>query len=96
MHNRLVIYQSINQFYICSWIKCHTIRFFNNTISVQVRYIIETKEVALIEYNRFIFPREYSGEGRFFVSIVLYLILIDYAMSFNLSYTCTLFSKGFN
>jgi hypothetical protein len=66
MHNRLVIYKSINQFYICSWIKCHTICFFNNTISVQVRYIIETKEVALIEYNRFIFPREYSGEGRFF------------------------------
>jgi len=25
---------------------------------------IETKEAARIEYNRFLFPHEYSGEGR--------------------------------
>jgi len=36
-----------------------------NIIIVQVRYItIETKEAARIEYNRFLFPHEYSGEGR--------------------------------
>ena len=39
--------------------------FFNNTIIVQIRYIIiETKEFACIEYNGFVFPHEYSGEGR--------------------------------
>jgi hypothetical protein len=38
--------------------------FFNNTIIVQVRYIIiETKEFACIGYNRFLFPHEYSGDG---------------------------------
>jgi hypothetical protein len=47
MHNGLVI--SINQFLSCSRITCHTICFFNNTISVQVRYIIiETKEAARV------------------------------------------------
>jgi hypothetical protein len=35
---------------------------FNNTIIVQVRYIIiETKEVARIGYNGFLFPHSYSG-----------------------------------
>jgi hypothetical protein len=44
---------------------CHTIYFFNNTIIVQVRYIIiETKEFARIGYNRFLFPHSYSGDGR--------------------------------
>jgi hypothetical protein len=44
---------------------CHTIYFFNNTIIVQVRYtIIETKEFARIGYSGFLFPHEYSGEGR--------------------------------
>ena len=44
---------------------CHTIYFFNNTIIVQVRYIIiETKEFARIGYNGFLFPHEYSFEGR--------------------------------
>jgi hypothetical protein len=62
MHNGLVI--SINQFLSCSWIKCHTICFFNNNIIVQVRYIIiETKEVARIGYNGFLFPHSYSGDG---------------------------------
>jgi hypothetical protein len=38
--------------------------FFNNTIIVQVRYIIiERKEFARIGYNGFLFPHEYSGEG---------------------------------
>jgi hypothetical protein len=38
--------------------------FFNNTIIVQVRYIIiETKEVARIGYNGFLFPHSYSGNG---------------------------------
>jgi hypothetical protein len=38
--------------------------FSNNTIIVQVRYIIiETKEVARIGYNGFLFPHEYSGNG---------------------------------
>jgi len=38
--------------------------FFNNTIIVQVRYsIIETKEAARIEYNGFLFPHSYSGDG---------------------------------
>ena len=38
------------------WIKCHTIFVFNNTIIVQVRYIIiETKEVARIGYSDFFF-----------------------------------------
>ena len=38
--------------------------FFNNTIIVQVRYIIiETKEVARIGYNGFLFPHSYSGDG---------------------------------
>ena len=33
-------------------------------IIVQVSYItIETKEVARISYNGFLFPHEYSGEG---------------------------------
>jgi hypothetical protein len=43
---------------------CHTIYFFNNTIIVQVRYIIiETKEFARIGYNGFLFPHSYSGDG---------------------------------
>ena len=47
------------------WIKCHTIWFFfNNTIIVQVRYIIiETKEIARIGYNGFLFLHSYSGNG---------------------------------
>ena len=54
---------------------CHTIYFFNNTIIVQVRYIIiETKEFARIGYNGFLFPHEYSGEA---LSIVLYLTGAD-------------------
>jgi hypothetical protein len=58
----MVIYKSINQFSSCSWIKCHTIYFFNNTIIVQVRYIIiETKEFDRTGYNGFLFPHEYSG-----------------------------------
>ena len=37
--------------------------FFNNTIIVQVRYIIiETKEFARIGYNGFLFPHSYSGD----------------------------------
>ena len=61
MHNGLVT--SINQFLSCSWIKCHTICFFN-TIIVQVRYIIiETKEVARNGYNGYLFPHSYSGDG---------------------------------
>jgi len=36
-----------------------------NIIIVQVRYItFETKEVARIEYNGFLFPHSYSCEGR--------------------------------
>jgi hypothetical protein len=47
------------------WFECHTIYFFNNTIIVQVRYIIiETKEFDRIGYNGFLFPHEYSGEGQ--------------------------------
>ena len=43
---------------------CHTIYFFNNTIIVQVRYIIiETKEVARNGYNGYLFPHSYSGDG---------------------------------
>ena len=43
---------------------CHIIYFCNNTIIVQVRYIIiETKEFARIWYNGFLIPHEYSGEG---------------------------------
>ena len=39
--------------------------FFKNTIIVQVIYIIiETKEAAGIGYSGFLFPHEYSGEGR--------------------------------
>ena len=38
--------------------------FFNNTIIVQVRYIIiETKELARIGYNGLLFPHSYSGDG---------------------------------
>jgi hypothetical protein len=38
--------------------------FFNNTIIVQVRYIIiEAKEVARNGYNGFLFPHSYSGDG---------------------------------
>jgi hypothetical protein len=38
--------------------------FFNNTIIVQVRYIIiETKEVARLGYNRFLFLHSYSDDG---------------------------------
>jgi hypothetical protein len=37
---------------------------FNNTISVQARYInTETKEVNRIGYNGFLFPHSYSGYG---------------------------------
>jgi hypothetical protein len=40
------------------------IYFCNNTIIVQVRYIIiETKEFARIGYNGFLFPHSYSGDG---------------------------------
>ena len=40
---------------------CHTIYFFNNTIIVQVRYIIiETKAFARIGYNGFLFPHSYA------------------------------------
>jgi hypothetical protein len=36
--------------------------FFNDTITVEVRYIIiETKEFARIEYNEFLFPHEHLG-----------------------------------
>ena len=55
-------------------------------VHVCIRYsIIETKEAARIGYNRFLFPHEYSGEGRgalypiraaSFVSIVLYPIRV--------------------
>ena len=34
---------------------------------------IETKEADCIGYNGFLFPHEYSGEGRGFVSIIMYL-----------------------
>ena len=38
--------------------------FFNNTIIVQVRYIIiETKEFSRIGYNGFLFSHSYSGDG---------------------------------
>jgi hypothetical protein len=38
---------------------------FNRIIIVQVKYItIETKEVARIGYNGFVFPHEYSCEDR--------------------------------
>jgi hypothetical protein len=38
--------------------------FFNNTIIVQVRYIIiETKEVARLGYNGFLFLHSYSDDG---------------------------------
>ena len=37
---------------------------FNNTIIVQVRYIIiKTKEVSRIGYNGFLFLHSYSGDG---------------------------------
>jgi hypothetical protein len=37
---------------------------FNNTIIVQVRYIIiETNEFSHIGYNRILFPHLYSGDG---------------------------------
>ena len=43
---------------------CHTIYFCNNTIIVQVRYIIiETKEFVRIGYNGFLFPHSYSDDG---------------------------------
>ena len=52
-------------------------------VHVCIRYsTIETKEAARIGYNRFLFPHEYSGEGRgalypiranSFVSIIMYL-----------------------
>ena len=43
---------------------CHAIYFFNNTIIVQVRYIIiETKEFVRIGYNGFLFPHSYPGDG---------------------------------
>ena len=36
----------------------------SDTIILQVRYIIiETKEFARIEYNGFLFPHSYSGDG---------------------------------
>ena len=38
--------------------------FFNNTIIVQVRYIIiETNEFSHIGYNRILFPHSYSGDS---------------------------------
>ena len=44
---------------------------------ISIRYsTIETKEAARIGYNGFLFPHEYSGEGRgatSFVSIIMYL-----------------------
>ena len=66
------------------WIKCHTIFVFNNTIIVQVRYIIiETKEVARNGYSGFLFPHSYSRgkkpsfypiRATSFVSIIMYLM----------------------
>ena len=51
----------LSKHYKCKNI-CHTIYFFNNTIIVQVIYIIiETKEFARIGYNGFLFPHEYSN-----------------------------------
>ena len=39
--------------------------FFNNTIIIQDRYIIiETKEVARIGYNGFLFPHSYECRKR--------------------------------
>ena len=38
--------------------------FFNNTIIVQIRYIIiETNEFSHIGYNGILFPHSYSGDG---------------------------------
>ena len=45
-------------------VETYAIYFFNNTIIVQVRYIIiETKEFSRIGYNVFLFPHSYSGDG---------------------------------
>jgi hypothetical protein len=62
---------------ICSWGK-YAVYPTTVALAVQVRYIIietkefarmgystiETKEAARIGYNGFLFPHEYSGEGR--------------------------------
>jgi hypothetical protein len=49
--------------------------FFNNTIIVQVRYIIiEKKEFASIGYNGFLFLHSYSGDGLGATHLGLHLI----------------------
>ena len=54
---------------------CHTIYFFSNTIIVQVRYIIiERKKFARIEYNGFLFPHSYSGDGLCATNLGLHLM----------------------
>ena len=63
-----MIYKSIKQNLSCSWIKCHTICFFNNTCIVQITYTtIETKEAG------FLCPNSYSGEKE-----TLYILYIQY------------------
>jgi hypothetical protein len=53
----------LSKHYKCKNI-CHIIYFFNNTIIVQVKYIIiETNEFARIGNNGFLFPHSYSGDG---------------------------------
>ena len=46
-----------------------------NIIIVQVRYVryitVETTEVTRIEYNGFLFPHEYSGDGRAFTWVFM-------------------------
>jgi hypothetical protein len=58
--------------------------FFNNTIIVQVRYIIiEAKEFARIGYNGFLFPHSYSceKETRLFLLVIVLSVLILYTDS---------------
>ena len=75
------------------------IYFFNNTIIVQVRYIIiETKEFVRIGYNGFLFPHEYSGEGDTAFTWVLVRkkkpvisnTVCFFCFNSTVSYTCTI------
>ena len=60
--NHLILIRLYKMLCICN--RSHFV-FIHDTFFICIRYsTIETIEVNRIGYNRFLFPHEYSGEGR--------------------------------
>ena len=69
-HTHLAIYKPINQFYRCSWIKCHTIYFFTTLLLYKLDTLL-LKQLDITDFPlQFILILKMkpaiSNRGRFF------------------------------